>query len=1265
MVATENFWGTERFTLRRCLGSGSFGKVYEAFDGERKVSIALKVPHAFKAADLLRLKQEFRSLADVSHPNLATLHELWTEEDRWFFTMELVEGKDFFLALRGDCAEVVDSGPTRHPEGCTETSIRSQATLHPLPSDDVPERSSFAGGAPLVLTTYPCSPPRDFGIIRKALADLVHGLAALHEAGIVHRDLKPSNVLISPLGRVVILDFGLATQLVAENQETGGPAGTPAFIAPELLAGAECSPASDWYSLGIMLYQVLTGQPPYIGNYLDIVRAKAEMDPCPPSLLVEGLPEDLEGLCMALLERDPMLRPSAQDILARLDDSMAPGANPMARHLPVREVPGREKELGLLLREFQRLQEGTFRTVWLHGESGSGKSALIRRFLKEVGRREPRVQTLSGRCYEQETVPFKALDSLVDALSARLKVLPPLTCKALLPRHMQALVRLFPVLGQIPGLAELPALTALPDAVELRRRAFSAFRELLARLAKLYPLVMIIEDLHWGDLDSAALLAELFRPPEAPGLMLVLTFRSDELQTSPILRQLCSSQTEVFGAVTEVELHRLSLSDSRAFALEFLGGPGEGRELMAERIARESGGNPFFIRELAYFFGGGRGLLSGPETGLDCYIQDRIRALPEDARELLETVSMAGCPVSWALAREAMGRHGGGYHGFSQLRAFRLIRVRGAHEEKVLEPYHERVRKTVVGGMDAERAVQVNLHLAEAMEGRGETDTVLLASHFKAGGARGKAARYFRIAGEQAEASLAFDQAATLLGQALELLPEPYRDHRDLALRYAGVLCNAGRSAEAAEAYLRLLPDAKGPESLSLKRRASEEFMKSGHMDRGVAILASLLPHAGANLPRTPLRALLSVLYWRIRLRFRGLSFRVTAKEEIPDERLDRIDVLWAAAMGFGPVDPIRGAGFQARQLLLTLQAGEPFRLVRALAHEAVFLAHGGLRSEEETGRALAQALSLAERMGHPNPMGRALIGAGIAAIMQGRWRAGAELLDKAEHLLKDHCSGLDYEIHIAQFQALVGYSVMGDLPEVARRLPELLQVAKGQGDLLALTNLKTGYAYLLHLAQDDPDRARADLQDSMAFWSNLAFHAQHYNEFVSRVSIELYAGAHQEALDYLDASWNDLKRSMLLRVQAIAITCWELRARSIFGLALASKKNLSHGQWKRAKADIRAIEQEGTPYGHALALRLRALGALVQQRNGEAQGFLLQAEVAFEACDMLLHAVIARYCRARLQGEPGRELLAGAESDMRQRGILNPERFAAMHLPL
>nr|WP_320131806.1 hypothetical protein [uncultured Holophaga sp.] len=400
-------------------------------------------------------------------------------------------------------------------------------------------------------------------------------------------------------------------------------------------------------------------------------------------------------------------------------------------------------------------------------------------------------------------------------------------------------------------------------------------------------------------------------------------------------------------------------------------------------------------------------------------------------------------------------------------------------------------------------------------------------------------------------------------------------------------------------------------------------------------------------------------------MRLRGLRYERREEGGIPREDLDRIDLLWAAAMGFGPVDPIPATLFQVKQLLLVLHAGEPYRLVRALAHEAVFLSHRGLRSERETGRVLSLALEEAERLGQPEPLGRAYIGAGIAAILQGRWKAGAGLLDRAEHLLREGTAGLHYEIHLAQFQALVGYSVMGDLPELSRRLPGLVLEARSKGDLLALANLRAGHAYLLFLAQDRPEMAREALVEAMGAWSSRGFHAQHYNELVSLVNIELYEGSPLRARAQLEAAWSALRRSMLLRVQAIGITCRELRARTLLGLELEKPGSMDARGWRQLGSDIRAIEAEKTPYGHALVLRLQGLALLARGREGEAHPVLLQSELAFEGSDMRLHALTVRMLRGSLHGRAGEGLREAARTDLQALGVVSPERFLRMHLPV
>jgi len=1191
--------------------------VYEAFDFERQTLVALKVPHDSGTRDLSQFKQEFRALAELSHPNLVTLYEVMSHGSEWFFTMERVEGKTFY-----DCL--------------------------------CPDRQ----------------PPEDYGPVRALLRQLAEGLWALHQTGRVHQDLKPSHVRIDPSGRLVFLDFGFTAEPAALGLPAGGGARNPeaqAYMAPERIGGHVPTEAGDWYSVGVMLYEVLTGTLPFPGVMLSSLIDKMRSSPPGPELLAPRTPPDLAALCMELLARKPGARPGGGLILERLGVAKAavPPRQPSARRLRTSPLLiGRKPELAALGRAFEASLKGRTAVVFVYGPSGMGKSYLLRRFIRRLKREEPGTVVLSGRCSEEGAVPYKALDSLMEGLAEYLDRLPPARAAILLPRDILGLARLFPVLQRVGAIASASH-TAPPsaDLQELRRRAFGALRELLMRMGTRHPLVLVIEDLQWGDMDSAALLSNLLRDPDPPSMLVVLSYRTDEGHATPAFRAFQRRLAEEGTEVVEVPVEKIPPAESETLARALLGSDRADAEAEGAWIAKESGDNPYFIGELSRHLRSGIGVLQGPgEHTLDGYILFRVASLPEPSRILLETLALAGHPVEWDVLRRACRIEPAGAEALTPLRAGHLISAQG----QLLEPYHDRIRQSVLRGLPEAKARALHLALAEAMEQAQRPDAQALCLHFQAAGALARAGEYALKAAEQAVTALAFVRAAEFYRRALHLTEAEGSEYLEILLKLGDALASAGLGNQAARIYLEALPLAPAAASPRLQRRASEEFFRSGRFDQGEAALAAVMERIGMKLAQPPWRARLGELWCRLRLRLRGYGFQQRTEAQIDQADLDRIDTCWAAAMGLGPVDHIRGGEFQARHLLLALHAGEPFRVVRALALETAYVSHRGNRGAKAAQKLQDLTLALAERIGHPNPVSRALAAAGTAALMQGRWKAAVEHLERAETLLKDNCTGLDFELHQAQFHSLLGRQQMGSLRDMEIRLSARIQAAQDKGDLLAMTNLKTGILPQVHLAHDEPARALRELQQTIGEWSSAGFHLQHYHALVAKAEVLLYGGDPEQALAELAGHWRRLRRSMLLRVQGVRITCLELRARAALALVLQKQPGSGRREalLRSAHRDLRRIEREGVGYGGALALRLQALEALAGDRPDEAGALLFQAELAFQACGMMLHAMVARHRRGRMEGPSGAEQVEAAERWMRGQKIVNPGRFVAMHLP-
>ncbi len=778
---SNDFLGTERFRIRRRLGSGGMGIVYEAHDRETDKVVALKALTRTEASHISRFKNEFRSLSDVSHPNLVSLYEFMSDGEYWFFTMELVQGVNFLEYVRPGYKS------KRGRSSVTPTLLKSYSDEDSSEAEFVTDCEAETQQLESIRTTVVEDPPSepslstrlsesklDLDRLNGALRQLAEGLHALHETGKLHRDIKPSNVLITKNGRVVILDFGLVAEVEAKGlHDSITLAGTPDYMSPEQGAQLPISRASDWYSVGVILFQALTGRLPFSGKFFEVMMNKQNLDPPSPAELLRGVPFDLNELCVKLLRRSPADRPSGREVLRILGQGKT---GPLKRPLMPAPISstihaalfvGREHLIKELMDGFEATRRGQTVSVYVHGSSGMGKTALVRHFLDDLSSRVADVVILEGRCYERESVPYKALDGVVDSLTKYLLALPEGKAEALMPRDVLALARLFPVMLQVDAVFDAPQREQeIPDPFTLRRRAFAALRDLLARISDRQPLVLYIDDLQWSDADSTTLLEDLLRPPDAPQLLLLASFRSEEIETKPFLRSLLQNTgTEI---CRELRVAALTKDEAQRLARNLLGSNVLTTEPLVGSIVREARGNPFLLEQLArYASTSDQTATTGISLGV--MLTSRLRHLPRGTRQFVDALAVAGRPINPEVAYQAAGLSGDELPLVSSLRAAQFLRSAGS--EHTVELYHDRIRETLASQLDQTSVKQIHRRLAQALEARNIDDPEALFEHYLGAGERVRAATHAGVAAKKATDALAFDRAAAFYRRALELAP--------------------------------------------------------------------------------------------------------------------------------------------------------------------------------------------------------------------------------------------------------------------------------------------------------------------------------------------------------------------------------------------------------------------------------------------------------------------------------------------------------------
>jgi len=639
------------------------GQVHEVQDRRSGARLAAKSLSRMGPLELYLFKNEFRALADFNHPNLVSLHELFASDDGWYFTMDLVDGQPFLRHVWGDAACASQGAATlitaSSPEdtiieeetlvsGTVETALRGLSTVEDeLDGEDEfeLEMDSFLDRAtegtadterhqavveePMrAMALTPDSEAR----LRPCVAQLVRGIAALHRAGMLHRDLKPSNVLVTSDGQVKLLDFGLVQDLDRGRDAilAARVVGTLPYMAPEQVAGHRLGPAADWYALGVMMYEAMTGRLPHAdtGSPAEQAARKRKVVPPHPMDLKADLPRDLAQLCHDLLRIDPEARPGAEEILRRLGLGSAPGASRGAGEASL--YVDRPTLSAPLSRALEEVRGGGQVTVHVSGRSGMGKTALVRHLLEGVKASGGLV--LDGRCYEKEAVPYKALDPIMDALTRHLASLPEGVQEEVFTPEHAVLTRVFPVMLEafpwVTGEEGEPD-AAEASALELRRQAYASLRDLLGTLCGAGLVVIHIDDMQWSDADSVTFLRELLRSPGAPAALLIMSARSellDRSQSAAVSRFLSGEDGgRTTSPVRLLEVGPMSAEEGARQAARNMRGPPE----EARRIADEAGGVPIFIEELARHMERLSADQPRPDAvSLEAFIGARVHALP-------------------------------------------------------------------------------------------------------------------------------------------------------------------------------------------------------------------------------------------------------------------------------------------------------------------------------------------------------------------------------------------------------------------------------------------------------------------------------------------------------------------------------------------------------------------------------------------------------------------------------------------------------------
>jgi tetratricopeptide (TPR) repeat protein len=827
----------ERYRLDAELGRGGMGVVYRAHDTllDRDVAVKVLSSTGLGTEGRARLLREAQAAAGLNHPNIVSVHDAGEARipDRVepagpagpmpFIVMELVEGQSLHDRRAGSLEETV-------------------------------------------------------AVARQVCAALEHA----HSRGIVHRDLKPENVLLTPdplagtgrpaetIASAKLSDFGLARSIASRLSAEGAIAGTVFYLAPELALGQAYDGRADLYALGVMLYELATGRLPFMADDpVAVISQHLHAPPVPPRARDGAIPPALDALILRLLSKDPQDRPaSAAEVLRALDapDILDREATP-ARDLSVLEriergrLVAREGELSAARAIWRVASAGEGGMLLVSGEPGIGKTRLVRELCTEVQVAGDRV--LVGECYAEGGAPYAPFAQILrrafrdGARDQLATALPDFVLADLLTLAPSLRLR-FPDVPPNPSL----------DPKSEQQRLFENVVACCQAMCEAAPLLLVMEDAHWADSGSLALLRHLARRTRRHRMLIVATYREVELdQTRPFQEVLLDLNRERLA--TRLRLSRLDRGGTHDMLAvlfaeeitpEFLDG-----------IYTETEGNPFFVEEVckALVESGQVCFVDGawdrPDDmeeleipqGVRVAIQSRVGKMPPDCQEMLRLAAVVGREFEFeTLFAASEAGEEALIDALECASRAQLVEAVSAGRDVTFAFTHALIPATLYDGVSILRRRRLHGRVAAAIERLHPDDLESLAYHYSEAGDEERALAYHTRAGARASAAYANVEAEGHYRAALELVEvEVEAERADLLQELGRVLSLQGGHEEAIGVWQEGIAAYQALDDLDgiarLYARSADAAWDLGDKPRGLALCREGMV-AVAGAPESP-----------------------------------------------------------------------------------------------------------------------------------------------------------------------------------------------------------------------------------------------------------------------------------------------------------------------------------------------------------------------------------------------------------------------------